>query len=872
MWPHSAGARPWASTLIGKDPRVMAWWCLDGIPPGLAEPWRELWRWRSRPLHCVPPFSPLARGSRDHRNLRRRGNIDGWRQNLEPSNNVEMFPPSGSTGLIPPSHFQARPLSTLPRMAPTWLSDIPLVQPPGHQDVSERRLDTQRPQVTMWKQDVSSDRQEPGRRGRSWELEGSQALSQQAEVIARQLQELRRLEEEVRLLRETSLQQKMRLEAQAMELEALAQAEKAGRAEAEGLRAALAGAEVVRKNLEEGSQRELEEVQRLHQEQLSSLTQAHQEALSSLTSKAEGLEQSLSSLETRRAGEAKELAEAQREAELLRKQLSKTQEDLEAQVTLVENLRKYVGEQVPPEVHSQTWELERQKFLENMQHLQEDRDGLHATVELLQVRVQSLTHILALQEEELTRKVQPSDSLEPEFTRKCQSLLNRWREKVFALMVQLKAQELEHSDSVKQLKGQLLALEAPAQLHLLPQVTSLQEQVTAQSQEQAILQRSLQDKAAEVEVERMGSRGLQLELSRAQEARRRWQQQTTSAEEQLRLVVNAVSSSQIWLESTMAKVEEAAARLPSLNNRLSYAVRKVHTIRGLTARKLALAQLRQESCPLPPPVTDVSLELQQLREERNRLDAELQLSARLIQQEVGRAREQGEAERQQLSKVAQQLEQELQQTQESLASLGVQLEVARQGQQESTEEAASLRQELTQQQDLYRQALQEKVAEVETRLREQLSDTERRLNEARREHAKAVVSLRQIQRRAAQEKERSQELRRLQEEARKEEGQRLARRLQELERDKNLMLQRLLAVLPSLLDKKKSVVSSPRPPECSASVPVTAAVPTRESIKGSLSVLLDDLQGLSEAISKEEAVCQGDNLDRCSSSNPQMSS
>ncbi|XP_017718379.1 PREDICTED: coiled-coil alpha-helical rod protein 1 isoform X2 [Rhinopithecus bieti] len=883
MWPHSAGARPWASTLIGKDPRVMAWWCLDGIPPGLAEPWRELWRWRSRPLHCVPPFSSLARGSRDHRNLRRRGNIDGWRQNLEPSNNVEMFPPSDSTGLIPPSHFQARPLSTLRRMAPTWLSDIPLVQPPGHQDVSERRLDTQRPQVTMWEQDVSNDRQEPGRRGRSWELQGSQALSQQAEVIARQLQELRRLEEEVRLLRETSLQQKMRLEAQAMELEALAQAEKAGRAEAEGLRAALAGAEVVRKNLEEGSQRELEEVQRLHQEQLSSLTQAHQEALSSLTSKAEGLEKSLSSLETRRAGEAKELAEAQREAELLRKQLSKTQEDLEAQVTLVENLRKYVGEQVPPEVHSQTWELERQKFLENMQHLQEDRDGLHATVELLQVRVQSLTHILALQEEELTRKVQPSDSLEPEFTRKCQSLLNRWREKVFALMVQLKAQELEHSDSVKQLKGQclpqLLALEAPAQLHLLPQVTSLQEQVTAQSQEQAILQRSLQDKAAEVE-------GLQLELSRAQEARRQWQQQTTSAEEQLRLVVNAISSSQIWLESTMAKVEEAAARLPSLNNRLSYAVRKVHTIRGLTARKLALAQLRQESCPLPPPVTDMSLELQQLREERNRLDAELQLSARLIQQEVGRAREQGEAERQQLSKVAQQLEQELQQTQESLASLGLQLEVARQGQQESTEEAASLRQELTQQQDLYRQALQEKVAEVETRLREQLSDTERRLNEARREHAKAVVSLRQIQRRAAQEKERSQELRRLQEEARKEEGQRLAWRLQELERDKNLMLatlqqegllsrykqQRLLAVLPSLLDKKKSVVSSPRPPECSASVPVAAAVPTRESIKGSLSVLLDDLQGLSEAISKEEAVCQGDNLDRCSSSNPQMSS
>lgn len=127
---------------------------------------------------------------------------------------------------------------------------------------------------------------------------------------------------------------------------------------------------------------------------------------------------------------------------------SQTQEDLEVQVTLVENLRRYVGEQVPPEVHSQTWESERQELLETMQvrkcrvhvwgvragreagipgegwplgraasyeganrplscwqHLQEDRAGLHTTAGLLEVRVQSLTHILSLQEQELARKV-----------------------------------------------------------------------------------------------------------------------------------------------------------------------------------------------------------------------------------------------------------------------------------------------------------------------------------------------------------------------------------------------------------------------------------------------------------------------------------
>lgn len=58
-------------------------------------------------------------------------------------------------------------------------------------------------------------------------------------------------------------------------------------------------------------------------------------------------------------------------------------------------------------------------------------------------------------------QVQPSDALEPEFSRKSQALLKCWREKVFALMVQLKAQDLEHGACLQQLKGQVLALFLP---------------------------------------------------------------------------------------------------------------------------------------------------------------------------------------------------------------------------------------------------------------------------------------------------------------------------------------------------------------------------------------------------------------------------
>lgn len=41
-----------------------------------------------------------------------------------------------------------------------------------------------------------------------------------------------------------------------------------------------------------------------------------------------------------------------------------------------------------------------------------------------------------------------------------------------------------------------------------------------------------------------------------------------------------LSSFQTWIQNTMAEVEQASARLPSLSSRVSYAVRKVHTIQG----------------------------------------------------------------------------------------------------------------------------------------------------------------------------------------------------------------------------------------------------------------------------------------------------
>ncbi|XP_068929323.1 coiled-coil alpha-helical rod protein 1 isoform X3 [Petaurus breviceps papuanus] len=771
--------------------------------------------------------------------------MDGWRRNLKLPSNFGMPQSSGLSGLMPPSHFQTRPLPGMSRITAVQSPSLPIVLPHHGHDNNDHRWEHHRLQVFR-EQDGAGDSEDPKRKTRSLDHVGPQGLNSQTEMISQQLEEIRRLEIESQALRLASVHQKARLATQAEELQVLGQAKQAMRVEVEELRAALAGSELIRQKLEEGNRREQEETQKLHKEQISHMTAAHQEALATLANKAHELEEKLKTVESKREKETKELAVVQREAKMLREELSKAHAELKTQVALVEQLRRYIGDQISPESKSQIWEQERKQLLETVQHLQEDRDALSTTLELLQVRVQSLQDILALQEEELGRKVQPTDPLESEAAKKAQALLSRWREKVFALMVQLKAQELEHTQHTQKLKGKVAELEG---------------EVASWGQESAILHQSLQDKAAEVEVERVNSKVLQGELTRAQDARLWQQQQTKMAEEHVKLVASAVSSSQNWLQDQVAKVEEAVAQLPSLNNRLGYASRQVRTIQGLVARKIALAQLHQEQS-LPPPLSEeMGLELQQLREERNRLDEELQLSACLIQQEVGRAREQGEAERIRLSEEARQLEQELQKTQESLAEVGIQLKQARLSQKESTEEAASLRRELNQQQETYGRDLQEKVAEVESRLRDQLSELERRLNEARREHAKAVVSLRQAQRQAARDKERSQELGRLQEEAQREEGFRLRQKLQELERDKNLMLatlkqegllsrykqQRLFAILPSpSLEPSSGTSQTLRPP--------------KQLLKGSyLSALLDDLQEMSEVITREE----GDN-GRCS--------
>ncbi|XP_044856746.1 coiled-coil alpha-helical rod protein 1-like [Mauremys mutica] len=623
--------------------------------------------------------------------------------------------------------------------------------------------------------------------------------AQQAELISHQLHEIQRLEAELAGLRAAALQQEATVAAREStvaclqgELEQLrgrSQAEgealraeleeqkRRGQAEVTALKAELeelrrcgqAETNALRAELEEQRRRgqaeadtlraELEVAAEQHQQELlSRLCQAHGAEVGSLWQRALQLEQ--------------ELEARGREHQSLLEQLSTAQVELASQQALLQQLRTYVGEQ------GSGLGPERQQLLGQMQCLEGERDALRTTAELLQLRLALLSDILALQELELTRK--PCDPLQPEPAQKSQSLLSRWREKVFALMVQLRSQELGHADATNLLQRK---------------VSELQGEVESRDQKVALLLHSLQDKAAEADMERVNNKRLRAELSHQEDSGQRLQRRAEAAEGSLQGLVEIVSRLHQQVGGQEAELKAAALNLAGLGNRVTFAAKRVDTIQGLVSCKVAMARLQRDEQPKAAGSENDGLSHEALR-------AELAL--------------------------------------------------------------------LHQEQD----PLQEKVTEVETRLRRDLSELEQRLGEARREHTKAVVALRQAERQAARDRARSQELARLQEEAKREETGRLGARLQALERDKNLLLATLRQEGLLAQYKRNRLVArrNPGEPVGPGQQPPPGKGGARPPSKGSpprrgyaphpltcydlppetLAAVLDDLQSLSTALLREE--------------------
>ena len=131
--------------------------------------------------------------------------------------------------------------------------------------------------------------------------------------------------------------------------------------------------------------------------------------------------------------------------------LGRREEELKAQNSVVDQLRAYIGENLP-NTQMEKLQKENEEAKQNITSLLQENEHLRSTVELLNVRLSSMNEILSIQETQLIKfqtKFTKVDSIQGD------SLLSKWREKVFALLVQLKSQEIIHEKEKRNERAQV---------------------------------------------------------------------------------------------------------------------------------------------------------------------------------------------------------------------------------------------------------------------------------------------------------------------------------------------------------------------------------------------------------------------------------
>ncbi|KAI3373565.1 hypothetical protein L3Q82_022153, partial [Scortum barcoo] len=510
---------------------------------------------------------------------------------------------------------------------------------------------------------------------------------------------------------------------------------------------------------------ELEEMHKKQEAKLKEINASHCAELGAERKTNHELQDRLQSMTSEVLQLKSTLAEVSAERDGLREHLSQMGQAFETQSATLHSLRNYIGQLAPEKG-------EKERLNDAVEKLNKEKAALQMTTELLTVRLNSVNEILSLQEEKMMKKT----SAGPLVKNGSEGLqvLQLWREKVFKLCVQLRSKDIE-------LRGE--------KDKLLTKVSSMEQQLQQEQHQASVLQHSLDDRIAELDLERVQKETLKQDLVQAHKENSQLKLQNQKAVVKLKTLTEAVQRFGLAFESKVAEVDAAQTRLNTLTQRLTFAKGRVETIQGLIMRRAALRKVQQASkqeVQAAESITNLQTELSLVCEERDKLTQELKRTPELIDKALADLKEQYESKvRQQQHELEQrwmevrqaaagreEAEQSLQQTQAQLEESKVNLE--------------KLRCELLSQQEHCERALQEKVSEIQECCAEKLREMEAEVNTARRDHTKAVMTLRQFEREAVRKQDEMRETLHLGSKHTKREVQN--KQLKETERDKNLLL------------------------------------------------------------------------------------
>ncbi|KAF4113469.1 hypothetical protein G5714_006014 [Onychostoma macrolepis] len=515
------------------------------------------------------------------------------------------------------------------------------------------------------------------------------------------------------------------------------------------------------------------------------------------------------------------------EKDELRNQLSVLNSSLLEQSECVQKLRTYIGSHITEK--KEEVELRRQ-----IQHLEKEKEALSLSVQLLNVRVNAANDILAIQEKELGEQVQT----DPLYSgSKAGQMLSVWRQKVFILLVKLQTRDLQfHTEKT--------------QLHNM--VSSLQQQVECLQSQNSVLQHQLEDKTAQLELQHVDAQGVQQQLDSALQENAQLKECNKCTEGSLNDISEKAHRVISAIEMKAGQMEAVQSSVSQLNQRLAFAAKRLDTVHGLLLRKEALWRTKRATRSPEPAVSEsfiksLQAEVMLLSAERDKLAQELKRTPELIQASLSELQQQRERDLGHLREALSQSREELE------ASESSRMEMLRQCEEHegTIVELRAEAQRLQQQCD----SVLHKVSEVESVYAEKLRDMEAQLNTARREHTKAVVALRQVQRQVEREKEQMKDVEKERTEHTHKQITHLQKQLKDKDKDRNL----LLAVVQEqgLMNEYKRLrrsaiqttehLKQKHHPQSESSNP-----PTPESLLGALQALSAAVMGSSEEEDDEE--------------------
>lgn len=621
---------------------------------------------------------------------------------------------------------------------------------------------------------------------------------------------------------------------------------------------------------------ELKAAEDRYENQVDRLSREHQRETDMLTATVDKLQDELESTRSRSSARISDLEtlyenfkkNSEEQVEKMVQELRSKEVMVENQAKQIAQLKKYIGETENLPKPSDLARKEKESILAKLKTYESERENQTATIQLLNIRLNSLNEILKLQETELSKAPTSGDKNKNESL-----LLTRWREKVFALMVQQKSADILRKKDDNNWKSKMKDLEQ--------KLSSAHNQIEQ-------LTHALSDREAQLNMESNTCNRLQAELTEAQ-------QLALCLDDRVQENVQSAQCLQEFAASVWSKYQEnldilntAMSSVKAYSQRISFASGRLEMLQGLFARREAMLKLQIEKGEIPekdikqksvePETVDSSEnaylrhELERVTRERDNLAAQIKMDSQTWDSKVLAIRGQVEEEMELLRQAKLDLEEIVKEKAQKCDQLSEKLETCENELDYANQNIEELKNTLGKQEMNLEERLEEQRREVENQFSDRLADMDRQLNDAKREQAKAVVSLRQLERQMTREKERFAEQFSTIEEHYKRQVGLIQEQLKSVEKERNLMMATLRQ--EGLIGKIRSERLEPvtytsdkeeEPVRCAADVhseiehipSVSSEIVkqhpevTFEEPQEALTAVLEDLKSLTDAVLKD---------------------